>query len=373
MMRKKYFLTVFLGFMVLLSCFSLLCNLMQEKLISVSRRTTPIVSDRNVSRKTFPPQTLVSPHQFVHPTEIVDPYQILADQVHGPSELNVAFTANNAYNNIKIIRRMQLCLRSLLRLTNSPIHFHAILDVASVKRVARTLKKIAYGTKRPFKVSYLDVDVISKNHQDIIKVMRKYFFTKNVTRYNDNIFFISEIFHRVFHFKKLIFIDLDLRFEADILDLYLHFEKFHKSQIMAIANDLQPQYRVDFEEYRRIHPGTDVGSARPGKQGFNTGVVLFHLERMRKSSLYNSLLKEDLIEALCFKYKFKGYLGHQDFFTLIGMEYPELYYTLDCTWNRQLDTAWLKTVNATIFEPYHICPGTVKIYHGNGDTFIPIL
>ncbi|XP_022248871.1 xyloside xylosyltransferase 1-like [Limulus polyphemus] len=140
---------------------------------------------------------------------------------------------------------------------------------------------------------------------------------------------------------------------------------------MAMSNDLQPQYREDFGEYRRLHPGTDVGSPRPGKQGFNTGVVLFHLERMRNSILYNKLLQSDVLGSLCSKYYFKGYLGHQDFFTLTGMEYPNLYYTLDCTWNRQLDTAWMKNVNETVFDSYHECAGTVKIYHGNGNSLIP--
>ncbi|KAH9373832.1 hypothetical protein HPB48_007446 [Haemaphysalis longicornis] len=99
---------------------------------------------------------------------------------------------------------------------------------------------------------------------------------------------------------------------------------------------------------------------RPGKQGFNTGVMLMDLASMRSSELYNKLLTYAELAPLCEKYGFNGSLGHQDFFTLIGMEYPKLFYVLDCTWNRQLDTGWAHTVNKTLFDAYHNCPGRVR-------------
>ncbi|XP_076315938.1 xyloside xylosyltransferase 1-like [Tachypleus tridentatus] len=333
----------------------------------MSRRTPPFWIGRGVLWESIQPKIISS----TRPSVISVRSPLTSDQVRLLPTIDVVFTAKYAYRNVQIIRRIQLCLRSLLLMTNSSIHFHVILDIPSIKRVERALKKITYITKKQFKVSYLDADVISLNHREVIEVMRKYFFTKDVGRYNDDIFFISEIFHRVLPFEKVIMIDLDLKFKADILDLYRHFEKFNDTHLMAISNDLQPQYMVDFGEYRELHPGTNVGSPRPGKQGFNTGIVLFHLDRMRNSILYNKLLQSDVLGSLCSKYYFKGYLGHQDFFTLTGMEYPKLYYTLDCTWNRQLDTAWIKNVNKSVFDLYHECAGTVKIYHGNGNSQIP--
>ncbi|GIY16987.1 xyloside xylosyltransferase 1 [Caerostris extrusa] len=92
---------------------------------------------------------------------------------------------------------------------------------------------------------------------------------------------------------------------------------------------------------------------------------------MRKSKLYNDLLNATVIEELCEKYHFKGFLAHQDFYTLTGMEYPELYHTLDCSWNRQLDVGWRNYVGNEIFEQYHKCDGKIHVLHANGDSLLP--
>ncbi|KAK7085267.1 Xyloside xylosyltransferase 1, partial [Halocaridina rubra] len=39
-------------------------------------------------------------------------------------------------------------------------------------------------------------------------------------------------------------------------------------------------------------------------------------------------------------YSFQGHLGDQDLYTLIAFDYPELFYTLPCGWNRQLCEWW---------------------------------
>lgn len=215
---------------------------------------------------------------------------------------------------------------------------------------------------------------MARQNQETITMIKKYFFSKDVGRYNDDIFFLTEIFHEAFpkRLHKIIFLDVDLVFKEDIAKLYEEFSKFEAQNVMGIGPDLQPQYRMDFSKYRSENPGTIVGSPRPGGlQGFNTGVVLFDLDRMRKSALYNSLLNSTVIEFLCEKYKFHGYLGHQDFFTLTGMEYPELYYKLDCTWNRQLDVGWINVTGKKIFDQYHKCDGKIKVMHANGDSVIP--
>ena len=55
---------------------------------------------------------------------------------------------------------------------------------------------------------------------------------------------------------------------------------------------------------------------------------------MRESSLYQSLITPELVDKFTEKYSFKGHLGDQDFFSLIGMEHEELFHILPCTWNR---------------------------------------
>ena len=118
--------------------------------------------------------------------------------------------------------------------------------------------------------------------------------------------------------------------------------------------------------------GTRVGEPPPdGLTGFNSGVLLLDLDRMRKSELYNSLITADRVKSLTGKFHFKGHLGDQDFFTLLIMEYEELFHVLPCEWNRQLCRWWEKHGYADIFHLYFNCDASVKIYHGNCNTPIP--
>ncbi|GFQ99220.1 xyloside xylosyltransferase 1 [Trichonephila clavata] len=274
---------------------------------------------------------------------------------------------------MKIVRGMAKTFHSILENTHSPIYLHVLLDSNSKLRTSRTLRKVARNFRRRLNITYYDVNDMADQNRGAINTIRKYFFNKDVGRYKDDIFFLSEVFHDAFpkRLRKIIFLDVDLKFLSDIRILYQKFEEFQPENVIGIGPDLQPQYRVDFGQYRKSHPGTPVASARPGKQGFNTGVVLFNLDRMRRSQLYNSLLNATVIENLCNKYLFKGYLGHQDFYTLAGMEYPELYYNLDCSWNRQLDVGWRNEVENEIFDQYHRCEGKIHVMHANGDSLLP--
>lgn len=71
------------------------------------------------------------------------------------------------------------------------------------------------------------------------------------------------------------------------------------------------------------------------------------------------------------RYSFRGHLGDQDFYTLLGFEKPSLFHVLPCTWNRQLCQWWKDKGYENIFHKYFDCLGTVKIWHGNCDTPIP--
>lgn len=285
--------------------------------------------------------------------------------------INVVFVAKFAFRNMKVTRTMTRCLKSILRHTKRSLHWHILADPQSYLRLSRTLYMVGEESRVKFQVSLYNITAVEEGNKSVIKTLRTLFFTKDVGRYNDDMFFITEIFHRVFSLERIVFMDLDLQFEVDIGELYGAFDSFTPSNIIAIGHDLQPQYREDFAKYRAKHPGTDVGGPRPGRQGFNTGVMLMDLGKMRTSKLYNELLNYAPLKALCDKYEFRGSLGHQDFFTLLGMEYPELFHLLSCVWNRQLDTGWEKSVGKKIFESYHRCPGAIKIYHGNGNARIP--
>ena len=224
-------------------------------------------------------------------------------------------------------------------------------------------------------VVYLDVDSLAKQAHDIVSEMQKYFSYKPGAYYSDALFFVSIVMHRLLpNLHKVIMLDADLKFNADIKELYDHFERFTTENIIGIGRDMQPVYRHNFHMYRNQHKGTRIGGPPPdGLTGFNSGVLLLDLDRMRASETYNSLISADKIKELTEKYSFKGHLGDQDFFSLISLDHEEFFHVLPCSWNRQLCQWWRNHGYADVFDQYYTCEGHINIYHGNCNTAIPKL
>ena len=222
----------------------------------------------------------------------------------------------------------------------------------------------------------MDVDYLASKLRYIIEPLQKHFSFKPGAYYSHALFFLSVAMHRVFptSVKKVIMLDADLKLMDDIKNLYDQFKLFTRENVLGIAHEMQPVYRHQFWEYRNSHPGTRVGDPPPhGLPGFNSGVLLLDLEKMRSSTLYNSLITVESIEKLTAEFKFKGHLGDQDFFTLVAMKHEQLFYVIPCNWNRQLCTWWRDTggYKGEAFDVYHRCKGAVKLYHGNCNTPIP--
>lgn len=143
-------------------------------------------------------------------------------------------------------------------------------------------------------------------------------------------------------------------------------------QIRSYSDTFPSFLRHTFWQYRKENPHAKVGEPPPdGLPGFNSGVMLLDLHAMRASALYNKLLEPSNVAKLADQYRFRGHLGDQDFFSMIGMEHPELFYSLACGWNRQLCTWWRDHGYGDIFQLYYRCDGPVYIYHGNCNTPIP--
>ena len=114
----------------------------------------------------------------------------------------------------------------------------------------------------------------------------------------------------MFPYRKFIMLDVDLKFRVDVAELFRQYEEFDADQMIGVGSDLAPHYYHVLRFYRESNPGTEIG--KPGRfQGFNTGVVLFNLDRMRRSELYNSLVenRDGIVDKLAQKYQFKSHLG----------------------------------------------------------------
>ncbi|CAF0904861.1 unnamed protein product [Brachionus calyciflorus] len=288
-----------------------------------------------------------------------------------PIDVGIIFT--KAGGNDNLIDKFKTCVSSMLKYSHVDLNLYIIGDTESQYIAKNILDKI----KKPsinYNLKSIDADGLAKKMHELVSKMQNHFSHSPNSYYGDSLFFLSIGLFKVFNqnINKMILLDSDLKFKNDIGELYKLFNQFNESNLIGIARDGQPVYRHLFWKYRQENPETRVGNPPPdGLTGFNSGVLLLDLEKMRKSELYQNLLTHESVEYLTKKYYFKGHLGDQDFFTLLSMEHEELFYVLPCQWNRQLCKWWGEHGYADVIEEYFKCDGKINVYHGNCNTPIP--
>ena len=168
---------------------------------------------------------------------------------------------------------------------------------------------------------------------------------------------------------RVILFDADFFFYTDIKQLFDHFDNFKNTTLFGLALVQEPVYRRDFEKYREEHPGTKIGGPPPdGRTGYSGGLTMIHLDNMRISERYKSILLNNEIKKYAEKYQFQGTRAQQDFFVLLDAEHhDELFYVVPCQWNRQLCKR-----TSTALE-YRNCPKPIHAYHGNCHVKMPTL
>lgn len=189
----------------------------------------------------------------------------------------------------------------------------------------------------------------------------------------DSVYYASLVLHHHFaHLDRLIVLDVDVWLRASVDELHALFAEFEPNHLIAIAHEQQPVYGNLLAEYRlSLNNRSTVGLA--AQPGFNSGVLLLQLGRLRSSSAFAHYLTPTAIAKLAAKYKFKGHLGDQDLYTLIGFDSPALFKHLPCEWNRQLCKWWKYHSNQLKlpFDDYHRCDGHIKLYHANCGSPLP--
>ncbi|CAJ1060725.1 xyloside xylosyltransferase 1 [Xyrichtys novacula] len=251
---------------------------------------------------------------------------------------------------------------------------HFVSDPASKELGERMLQEFLFDATFKYEVLFHDVEALTQKLYPIVEAMQQHFSSGSGAYYSDAIFFLSVAMHHIMpeSLTRILQLDLDLKYRTNIRDLFQEFDHFPPGAVIGITREMQPVYRHTFWQYRKENPQARVGEPPPeGLPGFNSGVMLLDLGAMRASALYNQLLKPDNVAKLADQYRFRGHLGDQDFFTMIGMEHPELFYPLACGWNRQLCTWWRDHGYGEVFHLYYRCNGPVYIYHGNCNSPIP--
>ncbi|KAJ3600009.1 hypothetical protein NHX12_033961 [Muraenolepis orangiensis] len=253
---------------------------------------------------------------------------------------------------------------------------HFVSDPASQELGQRMLQEVLLDATFQYEVVFHDVVDLTHKLFPIVEAMQKYFSAGSGAYYSDAIFFLSVAMHHIMpqNLTRIVQVDLDLKYRTNIRDLFQQFDHFPRGQSWASPERCSPStaHIHTFWQYRKENPSTRVGEPPPdGLPGFNSGVILLDLRAMRASALYNRLLEPGNVAKLADQYRFRGHLGDQDFFSMIGMQHPELFYVLACGWNRQLCTWWREHGYREVFQLYYRCDGPIYIYHGNCNTAVP--
>lgn len=225
----------------------------------------------------------------------------------------------------------------------------------------------------PIHVSFVDLAEVIACKPDFVEALDARKSNRELgDKYMSPLFYIGPVYHLAFtRLHKMVMLDsTDLGVVSDLKDLWEEFSKLEADEtaVLAVGVDLAPHYYHQLEEYRAEWPSTRIG--RPGRlQGLNTGVVLYHLERMRESWLYNSYLHPEAVDHLMERYHLKMSVGDQDWFTALSFAQPRLFSHLPCRFNTQTSLQYWSS-HRMMFGAYHQCepsrPGRINIFHRNG-------
>ena len=257
--------------------------------------------------------------------ELVDPWDV---RERGEHFIHLAMIISGGKEDIEHFtsKADRLLVTVLSTSKGNSIHLIFITEESSVPTIARHVEsafaralreRILFNSEtwkqvkgRMFRIPKLRVEFVSmasitSRHRIRIEHLKKHFnnysdwYTMKgdpkwawmpAAKYNHDLFYLSPFYHLDFPFDKLIVTDTDIEFKFSIDSLYAQFSQFSANHLYSLGPDLTPFYADRLFDYRLLHPETRLGL--PGElQGVNTGVVLLHLERMRRSEKFNRYVK----------------------------------------------------------------------------------
>ncbi|XP_054163176.1 xylosyl- and glucuronyltransferase LARGE2s-like [Oppia nitens] len=209
-------------------------------------------------------------------------------------------------------RSVVTLIKSILFYRKNPLHFHFISD-----SIAHTILQTLFKTWSvpALGVSFYladnlqsDVSWIPNKHYSGVYGLMKLVLPKALPQNMD----------------KVIVLDTDITFATDIAELWKLFAKMTKESLALVENQSDWYLGKLWKNHR---PWPALG------RGFNTGVMLFSLKRLREfnwSVVWKMVAEKELMSMLSTS------LADQDIFNAVIKQYPFLVYKLPCQWNVQL-------------------------------------
>ncbi|KAM6981256.1 xylosyl- and glucuronyltransferase LARGE2s [Aplochiton taeniatus] len=204
-------------------------------------------------------------------------------------------------------------VKSILFHRRNPLHFHFITDTVA-NRILSTL--FQSWMVPSVQVSFYDADElksevswIPNKHYSGIYGLMKLTLTKALP---------SDL-------SKVIVLDTDITFATDIAELWAIFRKFTDKQVIGLVENQSDWYLGNL--WKNHKPWPALG------RGFNTGVILLYLDRLRRigwEQMWRLTAERELMSMLSTS------LADQDIFNAFIKQNPVLVHQLPCFWNVQL-------------------------------------
>ncbi|XP_047539098.1 xylosyl- and glucuronyltransferase LARGE2s-like [Vanessa atalanta] len=233
----------------------------------------------------------------------------------------------------KCTRIITPMLKSLLHHRQNPVHFHFIVGSGSAQTITKLfdswdlpdVKYTCYNTENRLS----EVRWIPNSHYSGIYALVKLLFPSILPE----------------SLKQVIVLDSDLTFLSDIVELWNMFRNMTDDQYIGLV-----------ENESNWYSNTETRWPALGR-GFNTGVMLLDLYKIRRkidwTSIWRSTVKENL-ERLK-----ETTLADQDVINAIIKKYPKILYAINCQYNVQMSMQTLAK------SCYGEDVKTVKIIHWN--------
>ncbi|XP_076144356.1 xylosyl- and glucuronyltransferase LARGE2s [Alosa pseudoharengus] len=204
-------------------------------------------------------------------------------------------------------------VKSILFHRRNPLHFHFITDTVANQILSALFQSWMVPSVQ---VSFYDADElksevswIPNKHYSGIYGLMKLTLTKALP---------SDL-------SKVIVLDTDITFATDIAELWAIFRKFTEKQVIGLVENQSDWYLGNL--WKNHKPWPALG------RGFNTGVILLYLEKLRRigwEQMWRLTAERELMNMLSTS------LADQDIFNAFIKQNPVLVHQLPCFWNVQL-------------------------------------
>merc|ERR1719495_1567947 len=124
-------------------------------------------------------------------------------------------------------------------------------------------------------------------------------------KYHQDLFVIAPFYHTAFAtLNRMIVVDVDVEVLDDLAELNQLFPETDGSEVMSVSLDQSGYYRIINEFLIELGLLQDIAD-KPIVRGLNTGVMLYDLEKMRKSEVFQEQLKKENYKILLESYYLK--------------------------------------------------------------------